>query len=279
MTVAAAASSIFIACRKRPERSGPPAIWAGFGTEAIQVKVRKAVEEGLREFAPLKLNPVDEMVASYGRALKVLSEAWPVLDGNEEVSPLRAMNEASRVVAHHHIAKLTKGSLSVTDLMPEAAFALTCFGIWGLNEFAFDDALSLSKSLTIRLEAKSGGYHADGPFIGMVTAEGGRGKANKASADASPHAPLIRKGNKLRLAKPDERNPTRLDKPQTEWDILHGILMAHRAADIIGARAYLAKHAAGKERLLTDLLTVWAAEVGDQTLQREAQAILYGLKA
>ena len=49
----------------------------------------------MKQFEILKLNPVDRMVASYGRALKVLSENWPVLDGDDEVSPTRAMAEAS----------------------------------------------------------------------------------------------------------------------------------------------------------------------------------------
>ena len=46
--------------------------------------MREAVAriEGIRA---LNLNPVDEMVASYGRALRVLSENWPVYDGDEMV--------------------------------------------------------------------------------------------------------------------------------------------------------------------------------------------------
>ena len=53
----------------------------------------------------MKLNAVDEMVAAYGRALRVLSEQWPVLDGDEPVSPLRAMNEAGAVVAQYQITR------------------------------------------------------------------------------------------------------------------------------------------------------------------------------
>ena len=57
-----------------------------------------------------------EMVASYGRALHVLSENWPVLDGDEVVSPKRAMNEASAVVSQHQIERITQGRLKVEDL-------------------------------------------------------------------------------------------------------------------------------------------------------------------
>ena len=57
----------------------------------------------------LNLNPVDQMVSCYGLALRVLSENWPVLDGDEEVTPIRAMNEASRVVAENQIREITQG--------------------------------------------------------------------------------------------------------------------------------------------------------------------------
>ncbi len=281
MNQAAAASSIFLTCRKRPHRTGPPAIWSGFGGVGVQHQVRAAVVEGLKEFAVLQLNPVDEMIASYGRALKVLSEHWPVVDGDAEVSPVRAMTEASGVVAHHQITKITKGRLSVADLHPEAAMALTCFGIWGLGDFAYDEALGLSKALTIRLETKGGGYHADGPFIGIAAAPSGRFKlADRIKADNFDqyHAPLIKGGSKLRLAIAQERDPLRLAKPQTEWDLLHGVLLEHQKGEIVAVRAYLDAHANGKQGLVTDLLQVWATEVGDQAMQREAQTILFGLR-
>jgi hypothetical protein len=219
------------------------------------------------------------MVASYGRALRVLSERWPVLDGDEEVGPIRAMNEASRVVAENQIRKLTQGRLRVDDLSPEAAMALTLYGIYGLSELPYDEALNLSRSLNIRLENKTGGYTAKGPFIGINTQTRAGRRAQRASAeDTGFHAPLVRKGSKLRLARPDERNPRRLEHPQTEWDILHGAVMAHREGDIPVARAYLNNHAADNLNTIKDLLQVWAAEMADETLRKEAQAMLFGLK-
>ncbi|MBM4288700.1 MAG: DUF1156 domain-containing protein, partial [Deltaproteobacteria bacterium] len=165
--MAAAASSIFLSCRKREQVSEHPALWTGFGGRGVQQQIRRAVEEGLLEFAPLRLNPVDEMVACYGRALRVLSEQWPVMDGDEPVGPLRAMNEASRVVAENQIRRLTEGRLSVDDLDPETALALTAFGIWGLNDFAFDEALNISRSLNISLTGKPAGYRVEGRMIGV----------------------------------------------------------------------------------------------------------------
>jgi adenine-specific DNA methylase len=67
--VAAAASSIFITCRKRPMEDRLPSTWTGIGGTGVANKVRESVRQALHDFEPLQLNPVDRMVASYGRAL------------------------------------------------------------------------------------------------------------------------------------------------------------------------------------------------------------------
>ena len=124
METASAASAIVLTCRKRPIEHSLSAVWTGLGGRGVQQQIRSAVKEALAEFAPLHLTPVDEMVAAYGRALRVLSQQWPATDGDEPVSPIRAMNEASRVVAEHQIARITHGRLAVEDLDPETAMAL-----------------------------------------------------------------------------------------------------------------------------------------------------------
>ncbi len=279
MEKAGAVSSVFIACRKRTTESSEPALWTGIGGTGVQQRIQQAVAEGLKEFETLKLNPVDEMVASYGRALRVLSEQWPVIDGDEEVGPVRAMNEASRVVSENQIKRITNGRLKVEDLSPEAAMALTLFSIYRFAEFPYDDALNISKSLNIALESKSGGYDSNGRFIGYNTQSGPSGKAKKASAeDTGFHAPLVRKGSRLRLARPEERHHKRNEFPQSEWDLLCGFIMAYRKGDIPVARAYLDRHGEGKTELIRHLLEVWAAEILDDTLKKEAQTIIFSLK-
>ena len=243
--MAAAASSIFLSCRKRVENLFGPAVWTGLAGRRVQQQIRSAVKEALIEFGPLHLTPVDDMVAAYGRALRVLSQQWPVMDGDEAVGPIRAMNEASRVVAEHQIARITRGRLAVDDLDPETAMALTLYGIWGLSPFAYDEALNLSRSLNIALSARPAGYRIEGRMIGInQEASGQRSRARGAAAeDDGFHAPLVRKGSKLRLALPEERHPRRLAHPQTDWDILQGMILAFRRGDIPVARAYLDEHA------------------------------------
>ncbi len=87
----------------------------------------------------------------------------------------------------------------------------------------------------------------------------------------------MKKGSKLRLSRPDERDQRRLEHPQTEWDVLHGLLMAFDKGDVTLARPYLNTHAGARKELILDLLEVWAAEVGDETLERKAKALLFGL--
>ncbi|MBC7343792.1 MAG: hypothetical protein H5U02_15335, partial [Clostridia bacterium] len=96
--------------------------------------------------------------------------------------------------------------------------------------------------------------------------------------DTGYYAPLIRRGSKLRLARPEERNQRRMERPQTEWDILQGLILAYREGDVPVARAYLGQHAEGREQVILDLLSVWAGEMADDRLRREAEAIRFGLK-
>lgn len=274
--VAAAASSIFIACRKRSLEDKPAAIWKGFGNSGVLPKLRKAVRDSLKEFEPLHLNPVDEMVASYGSALKVLSENWPVMDGDQQVTPIAAMREASTVVAQYQLTRLTSGRLSVEDVNAEAGIALTLFGIYGMSVFSYDDALSLSRSLNISLVNKTAGYVVDNQSLGINDER--TGKTSRNEEFEGYFAPVVRKTNKLRLAMPEERAKKRLEAPQTEWDIMQGLIMAYREGEAPLAHAYLEKYAQGHEDKVIGVLKVWADGCGSEELKKEAQRILFNLK-
>ncbi len=279
LNLAAAASSIFITCRKRQEEQTQAAFWSGLGGSGVQHQIRSAVEAGLDEFRPLKLNAVDQMIACYGRALQVLSENWPVMDGDEEVSPIRAMNEASRVVAEHQIKVITDGNISVDDLDTETAMALTMYGIWGHNEASFTEVLNLSRSLNISLETRTGGYGIEGRMVGINTEISGRtAVAGQAAEDKGYAAPLVKKGSKLRLAKPQERSTRRVAKPQSDWDVLHGLLLKFREGDVPVARAYLDEQREGNDNIILDLLEVWGEEAETPEARNEARALLFGLR-
>jgi hypothetical protein len=247
------------------------------GGHGVQQRIVEEVQNGLREFEALDLRPVDTMVASYGRALRVLSEKWPVLDGDEEVSPIRALNEASRVVAQHQIHKLTQGRLKVEDLKPEASMAVTLYGIAGLQSIRFDEVLNVARSLGIAIQSQSSGYDATGRSIGYATEASGR-RASASDDIVGHHAPLVRRSSDLRLAKPEERNERRLAAPQHEWDVMQGLILKYREGDIPVARAYLMEHAENDQSKIIDLLRVWTKEMDDETLRKEGEMILFGLQ-
>lgn len=279
MNMASAASTIFITCRKRQTEHQETAFWSGLGGSGVQQQIRAAVENGLEEFKPLRLNAVDQMIACYGRALQVLSEHWPVMDGDEAVSPIRAMNEASRVVAAHQITEITDGRIAVDNLDTETAMALTMYGIWGHNDVAFSEVLNLSRSLNISLETRTGGYGIEGRMVGMNTDLGGRkAVAGQVAEDKGYAAPLVKKGSKLRLSKPDERSARRLANPQSDWDVLHGVLLKYREGDVPVARAYLDEQREGNDTIILDLLEVWSEEAETPKARTEAKALLFGLK-
>ncbi len=262
MNMAAAASTIFITCRPADRSDRMPSSWA----YEVKGKLESAVREGLAEFDHLKLNPVDRMIASWGRALRVYSAHWPVQDGDADVPPTRAMQEAARVVAEEEVSRLSGGLVTVDDLDAESRLAVIALGINGLGDFAFDDALQMSRSLNFRLQNRNGNYRVSDDMVAYANV----GETERA-------APLAIKGNKLRLLKPEERAETRLENPQTLWDVLGGLLVTYREGGIVAARNYLTEHGKRDSDALRGLLKVWARECRDDALKREAQLIDYEL--
>ena len=262
MNMAAAASTIFLACRPGERDERTPSSWS----YEVKGKLEKAVRDGLMEFETLKLGPVDRMIAAWGRALRVYSAHWPVLDGEEEIPPTRAMQEAARVVAEEEVRRLSGGRVTVDDLDDESRVALIALGINGLGEFAYDDALQLSRSLNFRLQQRNGNYRI---------AEGVVVYANQSEGQLA--APLVKKGSKLRLLKPEQRLRERLDNPQTLWDILCGLIVTYRDGGVVAGRNYVSKHQHAESSALRGLLKVWANECRDEDLQKEARLIDYEL--
>ena len=268
MNLAAAASTIFISCRKRVDEDAEPAAWQGIGGTGVAARIRTAVRDGLEEFERLNLSPVDEMIAGFGRALQVLSERWPVYDGDDVVSPVQAMTAASAVVAAHQITRITVGRLAVEDLDTETGIALTILGAFGTAEFAFDDARNLANALNVAIEGKKGNYTVLDRQVGLATQQAG----------ATYAAPLVKSGSKVRLAAPEERLSARLETPQTAWDRLHGLIAAYREGEDVLVRAYFEKQCLDQAQMLMDLLAVYRAEIADEMLQKEVDWVSFALE-
>ncbi len=264
---ASAESSIFIACRKRA--SSEPGTWIGFGGAGVKRGIEEAVRRSLKELAPLCLNGVDEMVAAYGRALQQLSQYWPVYDGDRQIGPQEAMLEASRVVSAAQIEKISAGRLTVGDLSPEAAMVVTLLGLLGTKNFSYDQALTLARSLNVSLVSKEGGYEP-GSFAAHA--------APKEVGASGGYAPLVLNRGKMSILLPEQRHEDRLlERPQSEWDLLQGVLLSYRRGDVPQALSYLDRHCAAKRRVVLALLELWKHYAPTQALQKEAALILFGV--
>jgi adenine-specific DNA methylase len=276
MDKASASSTIFITCRKRTEEQ--EAFWIGLGGSGVRREVREAVATALSEFAHLRLKPVDEMIACYGRALMALSTRWPVLgaDGNP-ISTREAMNEASAVVAAHQLSKLSKGRLRVEDLDAETALCAILSDLHGVDEVSFDEASTITKALgfSFKRVAEDGGYRQVASEVGLGNATSS-GRGGKAVSGA--FAPLAISKSRIRLLAPEERAKERMNSPQTDWDVMHGLILAFRKGDMVVARAYLENHAPSALAKMVDLLRVWASGLPDGKPRKEADALLFGLR-
>lgn len=114
------------------------------------------------------------------------SAHWPVIDGEERVTPSRAMREAARVVAESEVTRLYEGRANVTELDAETRLAVVALGINGLGAFAFDDALQLSKSLNLALHNRSGNHRAADDGVAYPN-ERDDARARRAAGQAGQH--------------------------------------------------------------------------------------------
>ena len=139
-----AASTIFLACRKRPgRRAGGQTYLSG-----IEAEVRAAAGEALRRSADQGLTGVDLLLSTYGPALSVLSQAWPVhstettADGTSRLLyPEEALD-----VARDEVVRLMTNRLVGREVSfdPYTDFVLIAWSVFGARTFPFDDARRLA---------------------------------------------------------------------------------------------------------------------------------------
>ena len=139
-----AASTIFLACRKRPvRRSGGRVYLSG-----IEAEVRAAAGAALKRSADQGLTGVDLLLSTYGPALSVLSQAWPVhstettADGTSRLLyPEEALD-----VARDEVVRLMTNRLVGREVSfdPYTDFVLIAWSVFGARTFPFDDARRLA---------------------------------------------------------------------------------------------------------------------------------------
>ena len=137
----AAQSTVLLVARKRPEGAGVGYFDAQMAEE-IAHKARSTAERLEGE----GLNPVDQLVGSFGPAMEVFGRYDEVrTDVGDPVGVGKAIDIAADAVSRWRIEKLAARGLEGVE--PEAQFALLCWDVLGAAEFRFNEAKLLGHAV------------------------------------------------------------------------------------------------------------------------------------
>lgn len=162
----AAQSTVVLVARKRTEGAG-----VGYFDSAMQRAISveaRATAERLRDEG---LNPVDQLVGSFGPAMEVYSKYTQVkTDTGELVGVDRAIDEASKAVMEWRVEQLASRGLD--GVAAEGQFALLCWDVLGALEFRFNEAMLLGKAVGMDVEqlVAAGLVSKSGDKIQMIPA-------------------------------------------------------------------------------------------------------------
>ena len=187
----AAASTILLVCRKRPE--APPAgsqkqvVW----WEDLQHSLDERVRERAEHFTRQGLRGQDVSIACFGPALHVVSEHWPVRtrDG-VTIKPDVALDRARTVVSEWFIDQITEGKGRAVD--NQTRFYVLAWYIFKARVFPYDEGRKLGISVGVDVD------------------------------ELISHGVITKKGNNIALAKPNERarkGKLRPDAKTYPWDL------------------------------------------------------------
>lgn len=154
----AAQSTVILVARKRPA-TAEKAYFDSSMEQEIRDRARSAAERLQRE----GLNPVDQLVGSFGPAMEVYSRFAEVhTDTGQPVEVDRALDIASDAVSSWRIEQLASRGLDGVE--PEGRFALLCWDVLGAAEFRFNEAKLLGHAVNMGVDQLIG--------AGLVTKSG-----------------------------------------------------------------------------------------------------------
>jgi adenine-specific DNA methylase len=168
----AANSTIFLACRPRPEQAATSEkkYW-----EDVEPLVAKAVRERVQKFQDAGITGVDLYLASFGPALEKFSEFWPLERGTprpqielekkrkkqaelfpEEIDPYAvtpedALTAARREVKSWRLEQLTHRKAR-TDMDAVTAWFVLAWDAFEAPVFPYDEALRLARAVGVDLD-------------------------------------------------------------------------------------------------------------------------------
>lgn len=188
----AAQSTVILVARKRPKGAG-----FGYWDANLKEAIREAARSTAARLAKEGLNPVDQLVGSFGPAMEVYSRFDEVrTDTGQKIGVTAAIDEASDAVSTWRIQQLAERGLDGVE--PEGRFVLLCWDVLGAAEFRFNEAKLLG--------------HAVGMDVGQLEAAG-----------------LVSKsGDKVKMLSVRERRRDRALEPDEVAETLFGTVAVEK---------------------------------------------------
>ncbi len=211
----AAASTIFLACRKRA--NSEPTYWAD-----IRRDVKRAAENAAHRFAGLGIAGVDLTIATFGPVLSVLSDRWPVYTGELDADghPGVLRPDAALDLARERVAVLKKRGLLAgkdVDFDRVSDWWLLAWNDFRAAEFPFDEARKLSIATHLEVDELANLHRIIKQGSGTVTL----------------------------LTPAQRRTAGRLDPDASSWptwlDRLQSLMLVYDEEGLAAARAWLAR--------------------------------------
>ncbi len=142
----AAQSTVILVARKRASGAG-----VGYFDEAMRSEIRDCARAAAERLKAEGLNPIDQLVGSFGPAIEVYSRHDEVrTDTGEPIRVGRAIDEASDAISKWRIEQLAARGLEGVE--PEGQFALLCWDVLGAAEFRFNEAKLLGHAVGMDVE-------------------------------------------------------------------------------------------------------------------------------
>ena len=137
----AAQSTVILVSRKRDDNAE-----VGYFDADMKRAIRHAAQKAAERLQKEGLNPVDQLVGSFGPAMEVYSRYSEVrTDTGDPVGVDRALYEASEAVAAFRIQQLAARGLEGVEA--EGQFYLLCWDVLQAAEFRFNEAHLLGKAV------------------------------------------------------------------------------------------------------------------------------------
>ena len=142
----AAQSTVVLVARKRPDNAG-----TGYFDRTMIEAINYNATEAAKRLESEGLNPVDQLVGTFGPAMKAFSRYDEVrTDTGERVRVGEAIRIASDAVSAWRVEKLARRGLEGVE--PEGRFALLCWDVLRAAEFRFNEAKLLGNAVGMEID-------------------------------------------------------------------------------------------------------------------------------